>query len=536
MKEQSTTKGFAVLSAAGMIVKLISLLYVPFLIAIIGREGYGVYAATYQVFLFIYVITNSGIPVAISKLVSELTATKNHKDAVKCFKIARGLLLAMGTIMTIVMMAAAVPLANATSRRAALAIKVLSPTIIFTAVLSAYRGYFQGRGNMTPTAVSQVIEQIVNTVFSLIFAAILIRYGIEAGAAGGTVGTTLGAAVALLFLILFYEKNKNFKVEYDPDELPAVRYSNKYLFKKLLSYSIPLTLCVGLQNAGALIDASNVLKRLLHAGFNESAANIMYGRLGQYNVLINVPISIISALAAAVLPAIASAAALKDKKQIQSKIRYAYRLCFLISVPAAVGLATLSGPIYKLIYPGANEGYMLMAYGSVVVILMSAVQIQTTILQSIGKLYTATFYLILGISAKIAVNYILVAKPSINILGAIFGNIISFIIPLVLNNKLIKNKLKIKYNLLGYAIRPIIASAFMGLVVYIGYYDMIFLLHYISKGYAANLISTGVSILLGGYVYLYGLILTGGITNGDLKSMPSKIKRIIPKRMLDRIK
>jgi len=536
MKEQSTTKGFAILSAAGMIVKLISLLYVPLLVAIIGQEGYGVYGVAYQVFVFIYVVTNSGIPVAISKLVSELIATKNYKDAVRSFKIARGLLLVIGTVMAIIMIITAGALSRATNESAVLAIRALAPTILLTAVLSAYRGYFQGRGNMTPTAVSQIIEQIVNTVFSLLFAAVLIKYGIAAGAAGGTVGTTLGAAAALLFLISFYNKNNKFYDEGSYDGLATVKHSNRYLLKKILSYSIPLTLCIGLQNAGVLVDMSNVLNRLKHAGFDKSTVTILYASLVQYNVLINVPIAIISALAAAVLPAIAGAAAVKDKIQVQIKIKYAFRLCFLIAVPAAIGLAVLSEPIYKIIYPKYLPGHKLILYGSIVVILMAVVQIQTTILQSVGKLYTATYYLILGILGKIIVNYVLVANPRINIAGAICGSIVSFIIPLILNNKLIKRKLKIKYNLLGHAMKPIISAVFMGLVVYISYYDLVFLLSYIKKGYMTNLISTAISILLGGYIYLYGLILTGGITANDLKTMPSKVRRLIPKNMLKRIK
>ena len=536
MKEQSTTKGFAILSAAGMIVKLISLLYMPLLIVIIGDDAYGVYSIAYAVFLFIYAVTNSGIPVAISKLVSELIATNNPRDAVRSFKIARGVLLIIGMIMAILTFVFAVPLANiAETPRAALAIKALSPTILLTAVLSSYRGYFQGRGNMIPTAVSQIIEQITNTIFSLLFAAVFIKYSIPAGVAGGTVGTTLGAAIALVLLIYFYEKKKSWSIEHQQKDTYNGHHSNKYILRKIISYSIPITLCVGFQNAGALIDASNVKGRLLHAGFNEQAASVLYGGLGKFNILNNVPITIISALAAAVLPAIAGAAAIKDKRQIQSKIRYAFRLCFLISVPASVGLAVISEPIYKMLFP-TTEGYKLMAYGSMVIILMAVVQIQTAILQSVGKLYTATVYLILGIIAKIITNYILVGKPSINITGAVFGSYVCFIIPLILNDRLIKRRLKIKYSLLGYAIRPIIAAVFMGLIVYIAYFDFVFVLSYINKGYMANLISTGLSIILGGYTYLYGLILTGGITNNDLKTMPTKVTKLIPKNMLKRIK
>lgn len=537
MKKQSTSKGFAILSAAGIAVKIISLLYLPFLINIIKDDGLAVYGVSYQIFVFMYVITNSGIPVAISKLVSELIAVKNYKDAVKSFKIARMLLLALGTIMAILMAVLATPIASFVGNpKSALAIRALAPTILLTSVVSAYRGYFQGRGNMTPTAVSQVIEQIFNTIFSLVFAGVLIKYGIEYGAAGGTIGTTIGAFIAGIFLIWFYEKSKKMKISQISNDSSVVRHSNSYLIKKILSYGIPITICIALQNAGTIVDLAIIFKRLAVAGFDTSGRAFKYAALIKYNTLINVPIAIISALSAAILPAISGAAILKNKSEVQNKINYAFRLCFLISIPCAFGMAVLSQPVFKLLFPKFLEGFKLMQYGSLVIVLMSIVLIQTTILQSIGKLYLSTFYLILGISGKIITNYILVAIPSININGAIYGSMICFILPLLLSNRLIKRSLKIKYNLFNQALKPFIASVFMGLVVYISYFDIYWLLKFTNRVYINNAMATFISIAIGAYVYLYGLILTGGITQSDLTSMPSRLVKLIPKIMLKRVR
>ena len=146
MKEQSTARGFAILSAASMMVKILSLLYIPFLRKIIGDEGYGIYGASYQVYAFVFVLANSGIPVAISKLISELIAVKNYKDAIRGFKIARFMLLIIGIIMSIGMLIFAAPLANSVHyKEAYLSLLTLSPAILFTSIASAYRGYFQGQ-------------------------------------------------------------------------------------------------------------------------------------------------------------------------------------------------------------------------------------------------------------------------------------------------------------------------------------------------------------------------------------------------------
>lgn len=547
MKTQSTTKGFAILSAAGMMVKILSLLYIPLLIIIIGEEGYGIYSAAYQVYAFVYVITNSGIPVAISKQVSEFTALKNYKDSVRTFKIARNMLLILGTVMTIFMMIFAMPLAKSTHYpKAYLAILYLSPTILFTSVASAYRGYFQGRGDMKPTAVSQILEQIMNTIFTLLFAYLLlkkgipllhIKSGVEAGCAGGTIGTSLGALASGLFLMGVYEKRKNISMDYDLKNSQGKRTSGRVLIRRVLNYSLPITACVGLQYAGNLIDLANTKSRLLVAGFSDSRATILYGTLVKYQQLLNVPIAIISALSAAILPAIAGAVAVKNKSDVKKGINYALKTCFLVSIPAAVGLAVLNYPIFNMLFSKRySGGASLMKIGSVVLVLMSVVQIQTTILQSIGKLYVSTLYLMIGIAAKIGINYILIANPSININGAIFGSIVCFAIPLFLNHMNIKKYLDIDFKLFKHAIKPLLSSLLMGIVAYLVWYDANFLLGYIISDYFSNAAATAIAIICGGYVYLLGLITTGGIRKSDLSSLPAKMVRLIPKTLITKVR
>ncbi len=537
MKTQSTTKGFAILSAAGMVVKLLSLLYVPLLQHYIGEDGYGVYYAAYTVFAFIYIITNTGLSSSISKIVSELIALKNYKDAIRAFKMARLILLVIGTFMSVLMLVLASSMANLTHfPRAYLAIRALAPAVLFTSIASAYRGYFQGRGNMNATAVSQVLEQVINIIFSIVFAAIWSKYGVVYACAGSTIGTTLGALISVIYLMFYFKKNKGFYVDKIQNDENLTRHSNEQLLKKLLNYAVPLTISWGLQNAGNVIDAGNTKGRLLSAGFNDIQGDVKYNYLAKYQVLINVPITIISALCAAVLPLISGAAALKDRNEIKRGIDYAYKTCLLIAIPSAVGLAVLSQPIFNTIFAKYSSGAVLMRYGSVVLVFMALVQIQATILQSIGKLYISTFYIVIGIGAKIALNYILIAKPSINILGAVFGSMVGFLIPLLLNNFVIKRSLKVKYNLLLLAIKPLIASALMGVTAYLVQFDVEYVLSFIHKGYLTMMISTLAAIGAGVFTYLYGLILIGGITSRELQAIPVRVRRFIPKTLLNRIR
>ncbi|MBV7274311.1 polysaccharide biosynthesis protein [Clostridiaceae bacterium UIB06] len=535
MKEQSTTRGFAILSAASMLVKVLSLLYIPLLRMIIGDEGYGIYGASYQVYVFIFVLTNSGIPVAISKLVSELAAVRNYKDAVKSFKIARSVLCIIGILMTVILLIFAGPFASIVHyKQAYLSLLTLAPAILFTSVASAYRGYFQGRGNMTPTAVSQVIEQVANTAFSLLFAALLIKYGVEAGCAGGAIGTSIGALISAAFLMFYYERNKKFRVPKEYANEDVRRYNTKQLMRKIIKYGLPITVCVGMTYAGSLVDLSNTKIRLIAGGVNETQANILYGFLTKYQQLLNVPISIISSLSMAILPAISAAVAIKDKSQVKNKINYSFRLCFLIAVPCAVGLAVISDPVYQTLKLGG--GAYIMAYGSIVLILMSVMQIQTTILQSIGRLYIATLYSVLGIAFKVITNYFLIAIPKINILGAVVGSIVGFLVPIILNHRIIRKSLGIKLSILVHAIKPLFSSTIMGGSVFAVYYVLGVLLKLSKRGYLINSSITLVAIAVGMLVYMFGLVITRGITKEDLNSMPRKIVRLIPNFILQRVR
>lgn len=306
MKKQSTMGGFAILSTATLVVKILSVLYLPFLLAILGDEGYGYYQAAYTIFVFIYAITNTGLPQAISKLVSELTAVGNYKDAVKAFKLSRFILLTVGIVMSLILFLSAGFLCKLLNfPKSYLAVLYLVPTVFLSTVTSSYRGYFQGRQNMIPTAISQVLEQVVNLFFTLLLSYMLLKYGIDKAIAGGTFATSIAALFAGIFLIFMYKKNKEARITRFHD--PSVeRFTNKEILKKIVNYSLPLIAYQVLFYAGNLIDLGNIKSRLLHAGILEAHATSLYGELTRSNQLINVPNAVIASLSVALLPAITS--------------------------------------------------------------------------------------------------------------------------------------------------------------------------------------------------------------------------------------
>jgi stage V sporulation protein B len=532
LTQQSAAKGFAVLTASMVIVKVLSLLYVPLLRKILGEVGLGVYYSAYSIFVYIYVLANAGIPVAISKMVAEFIALGNYKDAVKTFKVARTMLIGFGAIISILMFVFAEPLAKSLeSTKSVLAIKALSPTIFITAVLSAYKGYFQGRSNMTPTAISQVLEQVFNIIFSLLFAMILISFGDSYGAAGGTIGTSLGALVAAIYLIYVYRKNKKFNIPKNGNEPGVKRLATKQITNMILAYAVPMTIGVALQNAGMIVDLKIVKERLLFSGLDASNANILWGILSQYNTLVSVPLALISSLSISILPIISRHNAVEDKKSLKNSVNSTYRITYIIAAPCAFGFAALSSQILSLI--GYDiEASRLFVYGSFVLILTSISLVQTSILKGLGKVNMVTVYSVLGLFGKIITNYVLVAISSINILGAVLGNGVLFLIMVVLSQQLINKSLKLKIKLIEPCIKPLFASIVMAVVTILAYNIFSFILSIILGGYILNAIATIIAILVAVIVYIVVLINIGGIRKVDLNSLPNRIVKFLPKKLI----
>jgi stage V sporulation protein B len=300
--------------------------------------------------------------------------------------------------------------------------------------------------------------------------------------------------------------------------------------RKIIKYSVPITVSIGVINAGALVDAINTLRRLEAGGFSHPAAQSLYGSYGLFNSLINVPIAIISALAVTILPAVSRAVALNDRNLVRSKINFALRVCFLIAIPSAVGLAVLSKQIFMLLC--YNNGYQLLIYGTIILVLMSLSQIQTSILQGLGKIYTATIYSVIGIALKISINYFLIVRPKINIYGAIIGSVVGFLFPIILNTIYIRKELKIKIKMRRHAFKPLVCSIFMGAVLWVVYNALSMLIGLAIHGRINNDISTIIALFVGMFAYFYAMFLTKGITKDELDIIPYRFRKHIPKKLL----
>lgn len=545
MKNQSTSNGFVILTVANILSKLISLAYVPMLSRIFNSDAtYGIYSAAFTIYSYIYIVGSSGMPIGISKLVTEHASKERFDDVNKIFKISLRILTILGAVLAFGMFFLAEPISTVlNSPGSKYAIMTLSPTILFTCIMSAYKGYFQGRRNMIPTAVASILEQVFNVAFSLTFAHILINKSVELGVMGATIGTTIGAMVAVIFLVVVFKYYKKKELSLKEPNLDVKRnraitkLKNKVLFQTLLRYSIPVTISTMIYNGGIYISDLFIVKRNLDMMFSEKESIAMFGILSKFNTISSVPLIIILSLSTAVLPSIAYSFAQNDIESIIEKVKSSIRTTLMIAIPSAFGMAALGKEIYRVILGVQNYelGAKIIVIGGAVVVFMALEQITATILQSIGKFNVTLVSITLGIIIKIILCYFLTRIPQINIFGTIISSIFCFLISTIINCVTINKQLKMNLNLniVKQGFTYILSSAIMAVVIIIIKRGVYFL---IGDGVLSMVLVILICVFIGIFIYMASLIYTGGITKKYLNSFPSKLVKIIPSFLLVKIK
>lgn len=535
-KEISSAKGFIILSFAGIFAKILAVFNTPLLSRIIGVQGMGMYSRSYDVFMFVYAITSMGCQPAVAKVVAEFMAIDNKNAVETTLKISRLVYGFIGLSLMILLISLTYSITefgNIVNSR--YAIMFLAPSIFFTSILSAYRGYFQGKNEMSSIAISQMIEQILNVVISLLCAYILSKLSLQMGAAGGTIGTSVGALISIFYLVYFYNKNKE-EERFFRQSKEQKEVTSKIILRKLFSYAFPITLSAGIQNLGSLIDMINVGRRLIYAGFTNVQSDALYGSLSYYKTLIGVPLIIVTALTTIVLPQVSKAFALRDKKLIINIINFSFRLALLLIIPSAVGLAILHKDIYEILFKGDNHSY-IMLYGSFILVFISIAQLQSVILQGISKFYLMILSFTTGIVLKIIANYIFVGITSINILGVLIGNFLCFFIPVIINNKIIYKSINYKVPLIKMCVKPTGASIVMAITIMV-LKEMIKMLEkvFIVYNFELIILYTIILVCVGFFIYIFFMVSIGGIKKSDLVFIPSRFYKFIPNFIIKKLK
>lgn len=530
MSKDNFIKGAAILSIAGLIVKILGAVYRIPLTNLIGTEGIGYYQPAYGVYNLLLVVSLSGFPTAIAKMVSERRATSNYKGAYEVYKISRWGLFLIGLVSSVFVFIFARDLVTFLGFPGSyFSMLALVPALFAVPLLSAYRGFFQGMQNMVPIAFSQLIEQVFRVIVGLYLAYALVGRGLEEAAAGATFGASVGGVAALILIyIMFLFARKNIKKEIANSS--GNKTENTWsIVKELLYIAIPITIGASIAPLMGIIDSYIVSNRLALIGYDSVQIADMYGELsGTAHTLINFPQVFSTAVAMSLVPAITYAYTRRDIKRLNKTANAGVKMSLIIGLPCGIGLLMLAEPIIAMLYSSigpekhASSGKLLeiLAIG---VIFLTLVQAFTAILQSVNKQFHPVKNLAVGLVVKVVISYILIAIPDINIRGAAISTTIAYFIVAILNWHDVK-KAKIKIDIIGVSSRTLLSTAAMAVSVAASFRLFTMILG------SRNLATLG-SIAVASAVYVVCLFLTGAITKEDLELIPKgeKLKKFVRK-------
>ena len=530
--KQNYLRGAAVLAAASILVKIVSGIYKMPIQNVLGEIGSGHFQITYNIYMFILAISTQGIPVALSRLIAAAEATGRPRLTKRYFSVAMPAFIVIGVIFSAAMAIFADELAGFfEDSLSAPGIQVMAPAILFVCIISVYRGYAQGHGNMTPTAISQVIEVVVKTIFGLTTAWLLLRAGRESHiiSAGATVGVSAGLGLAIPLLAVYKRKTGRLS-EADLGEDDALP-SRANTLKQILKVSIPISLGSAFMSVMTLLDGKVVMSQLKSGlGLPELEAVRLYGIYGRGLSIYNVPTALIVPISISIIPAIAAALAGMKRRESAGIMESAIKFANLIAMPAGIGISVLAAPIYGVIYgdfTGVLGPQILMILG--VASFFVCLQIMTTaLLQATGNERVPMITYVIGGLSQIALDYFLV--PKIGIIGSPIGTVTCYGVISILNLIFVLVKVKERPKLAKSFLKPLICAAVMGVAAR-AVYELIFKLMSgtLGVGRLVMVLYLGAAIVVAVLVYAVLIIATGTLTKEDMRLLPKgeKIAKIM---------
>ena len=583
-KQNTFFGGAAILAVGIMVVKVIGMFYKIPLLNIIGEQGSADFGNAYNIYAVLLTISTAGLPVAVSKLVSEANATGRQNQVRRVFRLSLALFLTLGVLSFLIMSFGSAQLAGLMNDdQAAPGIRALAPAVICVGCLSAFRGYAQGHGNMTPTAISQIIEALCKLVVGLGLAYWLVKAGADQShaAAGAITGVTVGTIVALAYMLLNYLMGRS--QEGLSKDTPD---SNSTIVKNLLMIAVPITISSSMVGIVTVIDSSLVQGQLQRAllentdcwalykdfmSFDklesalkawqatlpegttismsllsdqlagegtkmaialhdalEDASRTLYGNYNGALNIYNLPTSLMAAITAAVIPAVSGTLARRDRKGAARVAGSALRISALISFPMGVGLYVLGEPIMALIFPSLTSqlaGPLLSTLG-LATVFVCMMLVCNSILQAYGFVNLPVIIMLAGGVIKIVLNYNVVVLPQVGIYGAPLGNIFCFALCLILDLIVMARVIPGRPKYIPLFAKPAAAAAVMGLGAWAVHGLLAKLL---AANRLGNAVATLAAIVVAVAIYGVLVIVLRAITKEDLSLMPKgeKIARIL---------
>ena len=538
-KKSTFFGGAAILAVSAIFVKVIGAIYRIPLGNILPDDVMGDYNAAYNIYNFFLTISTAGLPVALSKTISEANALGRRNQVERVFRVAFSTFLTLGLVSFFCMTVLAGPLAEyaISNPKAVYCIMALAPSVLCVCVMSSFRGYFQGHFNMMPTGVSQIIEAGSKLLVGLALAMFCMKqFGEAFGSVGAIIGVSFGSVVALVFIIFLFLKNRRQNRRQksqsaDKPEPAGVILSN------LLKLAIPITLGSAATSIVTLIDTKLVMSQLtaiFHSvdglalaadgtGAALDAARSLYGIYSKTMSIYNLPFSMMVPLTACIIPAVSAALARRDRREAQKVSESALRVGLLLALPMGMGLFALGGPIMGLLFPRidtAVAGPLLSVLG-IASIFVALQLLCNSILQANGMVNLPIVAVVIGGLVKIAVNYTLVGNPAIRINGAPVGTLCCFLVVDILEMLIIRRAIPQPPSFLRALLKPLAAALVMAAAAWASYGLL--------NRFLGNALSTVGAIGVGVIIYLILVLALRAISPDDLALMPKgdKIAKIL---------
>ncbi|MGL5972665.1 MAG: putative polysaccharide biosynthesis protein [Oscillospiraceae bacterium] len=560
-KKQTFLEGALVLSLSIIIVKLVGATFKLPLNNILGGEGMGYFSSAYTFFNLFNSLAIAGLPVSISKIVSEKISLNRYRDARKVLSVSFFIFSFAGIVLSVFMYLLSPYISSALNNEGAyLSMVALSPAIFFICIMSVYKGYYQGLSQMTPTAISQIIEALSKLLFGLSIAYIANKsltanyittgkvlgktfyndylandYIIQITSAGAVLGVTISTFIGVLYLLIKQIRKKDLitKKMLKQDQETEKRLS---LFGQIVKIAIPVSLAAVVVNITSVIDLGSILTRLTIALSQDSNTiisiykdalpnglsidkipNFLYGSYSGMAVSIfNLVPSLTVAFGVSALPVVTSAFIKKNKLEMSKQITSILKITCILAIPAGIGIYTMAYPILNFLFEN-QKGEVLIAetplsYLGIASIFVAISIPINSILQGIGRADLPVKLMIFGAALKLALNYWLVSIPSINIKGAPIGTMACYLFIVLSSLYLLIMLTGVKLSFKNILLKPTIAGVFCGISCKLSYNIFYYL---ISSKYV--LIP---SIFIGVIVYILSIFYLKTIDENDIKMLP----------------
>ena len=528
-KNQNYLHGAVILTVAVIITKLLGALYKIPLGNILDNEGFAHFNVAYNLYSVLLALSTAGLPIALSKLISEANSLERPVQIRRTFRVAISSFVVLGSVGTAVMLIIPTELAIfMEDAKASQSVFAMAPSVVLVCVMSAFRGYTQGLSDMRPTSVSQVIEVAVKVFFGLGVVIILNRQGESMPflSAGAISGVTVGSLVACVYMAIVASKrmkSERQRVYESPQLNNTATDSDRAILKRLLKIGIPIALGSCVLSVITLVNTKLILGRLQNSvGFDAHKALDLFGVYSKALTLYNLPAALITPLTISIVPAIAGFIARKQFGEAKDVIGSSLRIATIIALPMAVGLSVLSSPIMDGLYFGSGQhGAGLLAILGIASFFVCLSLMTTAILQAGGRERLPMYTMLVGGTLNIVINWFLVGNPDINIYGAPIGTLICYVVMGGLNLWFVMHKLPEKPGLGKVFIKPLINCLAMGAVAWVMYPAALKLFDAGAEpGRKIIIMALFVTIVAAVAVYGITTIVTKAITVEDMKLIP----------------